>query len=141
MFGIGKPKRRVLIVDDNMSLASGLQKVFKKQGILSDLAHSPNGLRRSFENPEPWAIVLDIKLGDVNGLELIPEVRTKWPSVPIIMITGQGYDDTLMEEARAQGAQGYVSKLVSPMEIVAAVTRVLEHGEKYKTTRVPKIER
>ncbi len=77
-------------------------------------------------------MLLDINLGSDNGLESITEIKAAWPKAPVIMITGMGYDDTLMRSALEKGASGYVSKSVPPSELLAAITRVLEHPEHHQ---------
>jgi len=129
-----RKKPRLLLVDDNLSLASGLKRFFEHRGLPTDTVHSGDQLRKAFANPAPCAVVLDIRLGDVDGLDLIPEIKEAWPSTPVIIITGSGYNDEQMQKAQDAGAAGYVSKSVPPDEVLAAITRVLEHPEHHQSS-------
>ena len=71
------------------------------------------------------AIVLDIGMPKIDGLSLISIVRQKHPNLPIVMFTGLGYDEEMMQAARFAGANGYVSKGLGPGEIYSALMRVL----------------
>ena len=57
---------------------------------------------------------------------LISIIRKHCPELPIIIFTGLGYDEEMMQAARYAGANGYVSKGLGPSEIYAAVMRVLD---------------
>lgn len=126
MFGVFKKKTRLLLIDDNRTLAKGLKKFFDHNGLPTDVEFDKQGLESRYQGPPPNAIVLDIKLGGDNGIDLIPDIKNHWPETAIIIITGMGYDDGLMQKALENGASGYVSKSVPPDEVLAAITRVLE---------------
>jgi DNA-binding NarL/FixJ family response regulator len=61
----------------------------------------------------------------LDGLSLISIIRGHHIELPIIIFTGLGYDEEMMQAARCAGANGYVSKGLGPSEIYSAVMRVL----------------
>ena len=61
----------------------------------------------------------------IDGLSLISVIRERYHDLPIIIFTGLGYDEEMMQTARYAGANGYVSKGLGPSEIYSALMRVL----------------
>ena len=118
-----------LIVDDNESLAEGLKKYFIHRGYAAETIHSVNQLTERMSGQAPTAIVLDIFLGYENGIELLPKIKMNWPDCPVIILTGKGYDEQLMQSAREAGAQGFISKRTPPDQLLATVLGILEHPE------------
>jgi DNA-binding response OmpR family regulator len=141
MFGFGQAKPRIFLVDDNREFADALKRFLDSQGLPTTAMYSPDGLRELLSDRPPSAIILDLTLGDISGIDFMPEIRESWPYVPIFIVSGPGYKDKYMEYAYEMGAQGYISKSVPPQEIMAAVTRVLENPKKHRSTeRIPKVE-
>jgi len=134
MFGLFRKKPRLLLIDDNKTLARGLKRCFDHNALPTDVEFDKQGLESRYQGAPPRAIVLDIKLGGDNGIDMIPDIKQHWPDTPIVIITGMGYDDELMKKALERGAAGYVSKSVPPDEVLAAITRVLEHPEHHQTS-------
>ncbi len=129
VFGFGKKKMSLLLVDDNQQIADGLKKYFSHNSMPTEVCYSAAALKEKLSGPAPRAVVIDVDLGDGNGIEMIPELKHAWPDVAVIVLTGMGYDDALMEQAQANHAQAYVSKLVPPEQLLANILGVLEHPE------------
>ena len=100
---------RLLIVDDDTSLASHLKSFFERQKYKVDTAEDgPTAVAKTQEF-RPHLMFLDIGLPGMSGIEVLKEVKKKDPSVRVIMITGQT-EDELMRQARILGADDYVTK-------------------------------
>lgn len=78
------------------------------------------------EKQEIDVVVLDVELGEENGLELLGQLQTKYPELPVIIMTGRGCDEELFQTARARGAAGYVSKLLRMDQLLMDVKRILD---------------
>jgi DNA-binding response OmpR family regulator len=115
-----------LIVDDNRLLNRFLVTYLREKehncSAISDATKVEEWLGK---NPCD-AVILDIAMPKIDGLSLIKILRTSHPDLPIIMFTGMGYDEELMQAARSAGANGYVSKVLGPAEIYAALLRVIQ---------------
>lgn len=114
-----------LIVDDNRLLNRFLVSYLRGKG------HHAASLTDS-SKVESWldlntcdAVVLDIGMPKIDGLSLISIIRRTHATLPIIIFTGLGYDEEMMQAARFAGANGYVSKGLGPGEIYSALMRVL----------------
>lgn len=114
-----------LVVDDNRLLNRFLTTFLRSKG------HAASSLTDGSKT-EAWlelnscdAIILDISMPKIDGLTLISLIRAKYPTLPIVMFTGLGYDEDAMQIARRAGANGYVSKGLGPSEIYSALMRVI----------------
>src|ERR1035438_4446684 len=100
---------RLLIVDDDLSLAGHLKTFFERQKYTVQVAHDgPEAVAKAQEF-RPHLMFLDIGLPGMSGIEVLREVKQKDPSVRVIMITGQT-EDELIRQARLLGADDYVTK-------------------------------
>lgn len=100
---------RLLIVDDDQTLAGNLRAFFERQKYKVEMAsdgHQAVELAASFR---PHLIFLDIGLPGMSGIEVLKQVKTKDPSVRVIMITGQT-ETELVRQAQMFGADDYVTK-------------------------------
>jgi two-component system sensor histidine kinase VicK len=100
---------RLLIVDDDTSLANHLRTFFERQKYKVEVAHDGiEAVARAMEF-HPHLMFLDIGMPGKSGIEVLRDVKAKDPSVRVIMITGQT-EDELMRQARLLGADDYVTK-------------------------------
>ena len=72
------------------------------------------------------AVILDIVMPKIDGLELISIIRKRFLDLPIVIFTGLGFDEEMMQATRDAGANGYVSKGLGPSDIYLALMRVLK---------------
>lgn len=114
-----------LIVDDNRLLNRFLVSYLRGKGHQASSLTDPSKAESWLEANQCDAIVLDIGMPKIDGLSLISIIRKSRPSIPIIIFTGMGYDEEMMQAARFAGANGYVSKGLGPGEIYSALMRVL----------------
>jgi two-component system OmpR family response regulator len=115
---------RVLIVDDEKRLASGLKRGLEAEGFAVDVAHDgTQGLWLATEQPYD-VIVLDIMLPGMNGFELCGRLRTNGDWTPILMLTAK---DGELDEAESldTGADDYLSKPFSFVVLLARVRALL----------------
>jgi two-component system response regulator PhoP len=115
----------VLVVDDNRLLNRFLVTFMREKG------HQCAALSDALK-VEGWlashpcdAVILDIGLPQIDGITLISRIRRDHQAMPIMILTGMGYDEDLMRRAREAGANDYVSKGLGPAEIYAALMRMI----------------
>ncbi len=99
----------VLIVDDDPALLQALPEALRIQiaGLTVDTADSGAAALEQIAALDYDAIVTDIKMPGMDGLELLAEIRTHRPDTPILMITGYGELDLVMQALRA-GAYDFI---------------------------------
>jgi len=114
-----------LVVDDNRLLNRFLVTYLRSKGHAA-ASLTDASVVESWLNEHPCeAIILDIGMPKIDGISLISIIRQTYPELPIIIFTGMGYEEDLMQAAKFAGANGYVSKGLGPSEIYAALMRVL----------------
>ena len=114
----------VLIVDDDKMFGDMLARFLSLNGFKTLCATDSSEAFKILQDGIVDAILLDIKLGDEDGFALIEPIRKTHP-IPIIMLTGLGYDENAMQEALKDGASGYLSKMVELEEVALTLHRVL----------------
>jgi len=72
-------------------------------------------------------VILDVALAEADGLELLARLKGVHPKLPIIILTGMGFDDELLQEALQKGASGYVSKTLPLEQLLMEVHRTLKY--------------
>jgi PAS domain S-box-containing protein len=121
-------RARILIVDDNTSLASNLRDVLEGARELDvEVALAPDGKqglaaarRDSFD-----VAVVDVKLPDASGVDLIRPLRAAAPHGEIVVVTGFATVDTAIAALRA-GAFAFILKSFRPEELISTVARAIE---------------
>jgi two-component system, OmpR family, response regulator len=116
-----------LVVDDNRLLNRFLVTYLRDKGHAATSLTDATKVESWIENNPCDAVILDLGMPKIDGLSLISVIRKRVSELPIIIFTGLGYDEEMMQAARYAGANGYVSKGLGPSEIYSAVMRVLHN--------------
>ena len=115
---------RLLIVDDEVNLCKGCQRIFEDEGYTMEAAYTgEEGLKKATKEMYD-AVLVDLKMPDMNGIDLIKQLKVYRPEVPIIMITGYASVPTAVEAMKC-GADDYIPKPFNPDEIVEAVKKAI----------------
>jgi DNA-binding NtrC family response regulator len=120
-------KDKVLIVDDDSAVRELLAIVLQGQYDVTQAA-SGAALQKTFSEPPPDVIVLDVNLQDANGLVLLPQIKKRWPDTEVIMLTGAGTMEMAMEAGRL-GAYNFLSKPFQNEKLLADVKCAVERKE------------
>lgn len=114
-----------LVVDDNRLLNRFLASYLRGKGHACAALSDGTKVESWLEQNECDAVILDLGMPRVDGLSVISIIRKEHTELPIVIFTGLGYDEELMQAARFAGANGYVSKGLGPSEVYSALMRVL----------------
>ena len=118
---------RLLIVEDEVRLASALQRGLTAEGFTVDVAHTgPDGLHAASETSYD-AVLLDIMLPGLSGYRIIEQLRAAENWVPILMLTAKDgeYDEA---DALDLGADDYLTKPFSFVVLLARLRALLRRG-------------
>jgi len=130
--------KKVLIVEDDAVVAHVYRLSLEKRGYKTETANDgPSGLQRAQEY-QPDAILLDLMLPKMNGIELLKQIRTQkgFTSLPVIVLTN-AYVPNMVQEALAAGASQVFNKAnVTPQHILDSLDQLL-NGGKVVITAVP----
>jgi CheY-like chemotaxis protein/anti-sigma regulatory factor (Ser/Thr protein kinase) len=123
---------RLLVVDDSpldRRLLRDLLGVVPQWSIV-EAANGREALRRIAE--EHIDLVLtDMQMPEMNGLELVDSLRSQYPLVPVVLVTGQGSEEIAVK-ALQKGAASYVPKRILAAEVVEIVQRVLDVSREHE---------
>ena len=119
---------RVLIIDDHALFRVGLKGLLEQRNIevVGAAAHGAEGIELAAQL-KPDIILLDLRMPDMGGLEVLPLLRKEHPSTPVVMLTTSNEEKDLIKSLRT-GAQGYLLKDMEPDELVGAL-RDIEKGK------------
>ena len=120
-------KQHLLVVDDEPSIRDLLSSFFRKHEYeVSTVATGAEALQ-AVDNKGVEVVILDVLLTDTDGLEVLAQIKAKHPKLPVIMITGIGFDEELLQEALQKGAAGYISKTLPLDQLLMEVHRTLNY--------------
>jgi DNA-binding NtrC family response regulator len=119
---------QVLIMEDEPNIAKGLQMVLTESGYTVDLATTGHSALDTFYKKGFDLLVADLKLPDIDGMEVIREVKHARPDTEVVVITGYSTVPSAVE-AMKLGACDYLSKPFSDDEFKTAVKGALGDRE------------
>ena len=117
--------RPIVVVDDEPAILRALTVALRARGYTVDTATDGAGAIDLIATVDPAAVVLDLGLPDLDGIEVCRRVR-EWSEVPIIVLTADGADDRKVA-ALDTGADDYVTKPFSTPELLARLRVALRH--------------
>jgi DNA-binding response OmpR family regulator len=119
---------KILIVEDEPNMVAGLRDNFEFEGYEVLTAYDgEQGLQRALAEV-PDLVVLDVMMPKMSGLEVCKQLKTRRPSIPIIMLTARGQEVDKVVGLEL-GADDYVTKPFSIRELIARVKAVLRRGQ------------
>jgi CheY-like chemotaxis protein len=122
-----KPERAVLVVDDEENMLAFIQTTLVREGLRVELALNGRQALEKIKQHQFSAIITDIKMPEMDGLELIRRAKRlpQAKNVPIILITGMGENRPVVEGLRA-GAVFFLTKPFSPARLRQLVFAVIK---------------
>ena len=124
----------ILVVDDEPKLARSLALILQRAGYVVTTAASANEALQLLQAGAYDLVFLDIMLPDQSGVQLLPQIRSLYPDMPVLMLTAHASLDTAIEAVRA-GARDYLLKPIDPEAILARVAKILEEQKEPKRRR------
>jgi two-component system, chemotaxis family, chemotaxis protein CheY len=128
---------KVLIVDDSVVMRMIVERVLRQAGlILGEVLYAANGieglaaLEKTAASDTPLDLILcDVQMPVMNGLDFLREKKRRnlAPGVPVVMITAESSDPHVLEAISA-GAQGYISKPFTMLQMQSSVASLLPHA-------------
>ncbi|PKN10561.1 MAG: DNA-binding response regulator, partial [Deltaproteobacteria bacterium HGW-Deltaproteobacteria-7] len=125
--------KKILIVDDELNMRLVLSAMLKKEGC--EVSSAANGIEalQILKSSKIDVVVTDLKMPDIDGMELLTRISEQYPEIPVIMITAHGSIATAVE-ALKKGALDYITKPFDLDELKSVIskaikTRTLKEGE------------
>jgi len=121
----GSIMAKILIVDDEEHIRFLYSEELSEAGYEVITADSGLGLIEKIESEKPDLVVLDIKMVDYNGLDLLQDIRNKFYDMPVVLCTAY---DTFKEDMKSIAADFYVIKSFDLTELKSKIVMALEAG-------------
>ena len=130
---------RVVIIDDHVVVRAGLRYIIEADAELSFVGEFGGGVGAAefVATTKPDVVLLDVRMPDKGGLEVLSEIRAADPQARVVMLTTSSVEEDVFR-AIEDGALGYVMK-ESPVETISAAIRSAMAGEVFMTEDVRKI--
>jgi len=106
----------ILVIDDEVAVNNNIRKILSKKGFNVDQAFTKTEALEKIEESAYTLVLLDLKIPEVKGLELLKAIRDQRPDTIVIIITGYASIETAVETSRL-GAIDYLAKPFTPDEI------------------------
>ena len=118
---------KVLIVEDQADVRALLAAVLEDHYLVAQ-AENGAALQKAFSQEQPDVVLLDVKLGDSDGLDLLPQIKKRWPETEVIVLSGHG-TMTMAVEAGKRGARTFLAKPFENEKMLADVNAAFEHRQ------------
>lgn len=132
----GRTKRRILLVDDHPLLRQGIAQMVNDEPDLEVCAEAEDrpSAMEAVGRSAPDLAVVDLSLKDQSGIELIKDLRVRYPEVQILVLS-MHEESIYAERVLRAGARGYIMKREASDKVLVAIRRVLA-GEVYVSAGV-----
>jgi len=119
---VGSRQRRVLVVDDDPAITAGLEALLEDAGWQ---VHSAESAADAVDGASfsPDIIILDVDLPDASGIDVLKQIKERWPKVPVIMISGAATIDRAVKVMKL-GAETFLQKPFDSEELFQAIDAV-----------------
>ena len=132
-------ENKVLVIDDEISVCKGCKRIFEEEGCFVETALSgKEGLDKAREEFFD-VIIVDLKMPDISGMEVLRNIRREQPDVAVVVITGYASVPSAIE-AMKLGAEDYLPKPFTPDEVNLVVEKALRRKKEVKEGIVNKEE-
>ncbi len=119
---------KIMVVDDEQEVRTLLCTILKRANYEVSEAADGASLKNAFETAQPDVILLDLKLSDAEGLDLLPLVKKTWPTTEVIILTGFATIDAAVTATKL-GAYDFQQKPFDSKSLLLSVERALEHKQ------------
>ena len=115
----------VLVLDDEPIVGKRLQPALAKVGCDVEVFDAPRPALEKIESKRFDIVVTDIRMDDIDGIEVLERVLARWPATKVIMITGYASVE-VAREAMAKGAFDFIAKPFKPQELRDVIAKAAE---------------
>ncbi len=116
---------QVLVLDDEPIVGKRLQPALAKVGCDVEVFETPRPALERIESRRFDIVVTDIRMDDIDGIEVLERVLARWPATKVIMITGYASVE-VAREAMAKGAFDFIAKPFKPQELRDVIAKAAD---------------
>ena len=118
-------RSRILVVDDELTIRKSIQKRLEREGYEVTSADNAKDALQLFQENSFDTVISDIRMEEMDGLELLKRLQSQRRDIPVIMVTGAPSLDTAQESIK-EGAYDYITKPIEREILINTVKRALE---------------
>jgi DNA-binding NtrC family response regulator len=126
------PLPPLLVVDDEKNMRLSLQTLLGDEGYSVLAVESAEAGLELLANENVFMVITDARLGGMSGYDFLHKIRSRWPELPILMITAYATPKLAVEVIKA-GAMDYLAKPFAPEELLHSVSRCAERHRLLRT--------
>ena len=132
--------KKIVICEDHQIVIDGLRSIFEghKEYVVIDCVTNALDLLKSIEKNKTDIILLDLNLPGKNGIEILKEIKQKWPLIKIIILTMYN-NESIIKETIKHKANGYLLKNCSSTDLFEALEQVYSTNKFYLGDGVKKV--
>jgi len=120
-------KGKILIVDEEADLRTMLKSILEDDYTVT-MAEDAAALQRAYLQDPPDVVLLDLKLPDANGLDLLPHIKKTWPETEVIVLTGEATFEAAVQ-ATKRGAYHFINKPFDTQALQVTIDRAVENRQ------------
>lgn len=128
---------KILIIDDEPSIRRTLREVFEYEGFKIDEAGDGKAGLKAIMTQDYDVILCDIKMPNMDGMQVLEKALEEVPDVPIIMITGHGNEETAFEAAK-KGAYDFIQKPLDLNRVLITIRNAVDKTKLVTETKILK---
>ncbi len=120
---------KILIVDDEEAVRDLFSELLRKEGYKTNACATGEETLVLLKQENFDVVLLDIKLPGVSGLEVLKNIRDSYKDLPVVMITGFGYDEDLIAKTKQLGCSGYIGKNMPISQIITTFKQFIKSAK------------
>jgi DNA-binding response OmpR family regulator len=117
-------KYSVLVIDDEPIVCHSVRKILSKQSCAVEEAFDVDAALQKMKLQKYDLVLLDLKMPKRSGMEVLKSIRSQWPDLPVVMVTGHGTIESAIEATKL-GAFDFVPKPFTPSELAKVAVEAL----------------
>ncbi len=126
-------KKHILVIDDEESIREMLRQILTAKGYRVSAVATGLEAHRAAQADPPQLITVDLQMEDTDGLELIRQLKSVVPGVPVILLTGVLFDPQVVRQMVGNQISSYLQKTTSLKQIIQEIQRLLGEPGAAKT--------
>ncbi|MEM1211538.1 MAG: sigma-54 dependent transcriptional regulator [Planctomycetota bacterium] len=127
---------KLLVVDDKQAMRDAVATTLQRAGYTIVAAADGQAALKLIQKHHPAAVVTDLRMPEMTGLELLAQLHTANPTLPVVLMTAYGTVEDAVE-AMKHGAFDFIQKPFEPDQLVSVVRRAVEQQRVAKTSATP----
>ncbi|PIE23292.1 MAG: DNA-binding response regulator [Planctomycetota bacterium] len=129
----------VFVVDDDQAIRDSLERLLREVGLSVECFDSAQAFLARFDPDEPGALVIDVRMPGMSGLDVQKKLLDEGHETPVIIVTGHG-DVPMAVEALKRGAMDFVEKPFRPQVLLDTIRQALEEDRLLRDAKHRKLD-